>query len=129
MKQTMMMVLSCLKDCRKLSPIFDYQKYMGKNKKEKKDFLSNNIDTGAIFPIAKRIMARTIAQDLVSVQPMDGLDSKTRDKIKAEVKATNRERKIESVLEDKPFEEMKIQEHPEWKGGPNFVYGGTASVI
>jgi len=124
------MVLSCLKDCRKLSPIFDYQKYMGKNKKEKKDFLSNNIGTGLGSLIAKGIMA-----DLVSVQPIDGMDSKTRDKIKGEVKATNRERKIESVLEDKPFEEMKIQEHPEWKGGPSadmlyldFKYGTASSV-
>lgn len=109
--------------------------YMGKKIKPE-DFLSNNIGTGLVFPITKALMASTIAQDLVSVQPMDGMDSKTRDKINAEVKATNRERKIESVLEDKPFEEMKIQEHPEWKGGPkgelfylDFVYGGTTSVV
>ena len=109
-----MMVLSCLKDCRKLSPIFDYQKYMGKYKKEKEYFLSI---------------------DLVSVQPMDGMDSKTRDKIKGEVKATNRERKIESVLEEKPFKEMKIEEHPDYKGGPSaelfyldFEYGTASSV-
>jgi hypothetical protein len=57
-----------------------------------------------------------------------------------EVKAINRDRKIESVVEDKPFVEMDIKEHPRYNegvkpmSGPkgqlfylDFKYGSTQS--
>lgn len=93
-------------------------------KTTKKDSFSNGFDydSGIYLPIAKRIVASTtIRQDLVSVQPIDGMDSGTRERIRAEVKSENRNRKIDSVLEGKPFEQMKIEEHPEYKGGPSSI--------
>lgn len=107
-------------------------------KNTKKDSFSNGFDydSGIYLPIAKRIVASTIGQDLVSVQPIDGMDSGTREKVRAEVEAENRNRKIDSVLQGKPFEQMKIKEHPEYKGGPSSIlyysdyeYGTASSSV
>ena len=108
-----------------------------KSKKTKiEEPLSSNPFKDIFFPMVKRIMGSTIRLDLVNVQPMDGVDSETRKKIKAEVKAENRNKKIDSILQDKPFEQMKIQEHPEWKDGPSpklfyldFTYGTPHASI
>jgi hypothetical protein len=71
---------------------------------------------GFIFPIAKRIFATTIAQDLVEVKPLGGANSGDEiKKIKSDLKAENRDRKIESLVDDKEFKEMKIEEHPDYK--------------
>ena len=39
---------------------------------------------------------------------------KDMDDIKQEVKAINRHEKINSILEDKEFKEMKLEDHPEY---------------
>lgn len=111
-------------------------KSKSKKNKIKESFLNGFDDGGSIlFPLAKQIIASTIGQNLVNVQPIDGMDIETRKRITAEVKAENRERKIDSILEEKPFKEMKIEEHPDYKGGfsadmlyLDFKYGTASSV-
>lgn len=75
---------------------------MGKNKKETED-----INASVVLPIAKKVMATIHRLNMESI-------TLRRNKVIAEVKAINRDRKIKSFLEDKPFEEMKIEEHPKW---------------
>jgi hypothetical protein len=89
----------------------------------------------SLLPIAMKIAAQTIALDLVPVQPMGSNSDEEMKKIKQEVKAENRERKIDSIVEGKQFNEMKIEEHPEFNAGPSgklfymdMVYGSTNST-
>lgn len=79
----------------------------------------NSQDFPSLLPIATRVAAQTIGQNLVSVQPMDSINYDEIDRIKAEVKAENRERKIDSLIENQDFKEMTIEEHPDYKkSGP-----------
>ena len=72
-------------------------------------------DTQVIFPLVKKMAAQTIGLDLVSVQPIGGGNSSTElEKIRNEVKVENRDRIIESISEGKDFEEMKIEDHPDY---------------
>ena len=94
-------------------------------------------DFPTLLPIAMKVSAQTIGTDLVSVAPIGG--GNTSDKLKEireDVKIENRDRKIESIVEDKEFEEMKVEDHPEYikPKGPlgqlfylDFQYGGTES--
>jgi len=90
----------------------------------------NNMDDDFknIFPIVTRVASKTIANDLLSVKPMV-----SDEKIKNEVKAINRDRKIDAMLENKEYEEMKIEDHPDY-GGPfrklfymDYVYATQSS--
>ena len=82
----------------------------------------------AVMPI----FARTISADLIPVVPLCGTKEEN-DRISQEVFSENRNRKIDSVIDGKKFEEMKINEHPNYKGPNaelfyiNYVYG-TSSV-
>lgn len=68
-----------------------------------------------LLPIAKEMAAQTIGLDLVSVQPIGGGNSSTElEKIRNEVKVENRDRIIESISEGKDFEEMKVEDHPDY---------------
>ena len=94
-------------------------------------------DFQTLLPIAMKVSAQTIGTDLVSVAPIGG--GNTSDKLKEireDVKIENRDRKIESIVEDKEFEEMKVEDHPDYikPKGPlgqlfylDFQYGGTES--
>ena len=94
-------------------------------------------DFPTLLPIAMKVSAQTIGTDLVSVAPIGG--GNTSDKLKEireDVKIENRDRKIESIVEDKEFEEMKVEDHPDYikPNGPSgqlfyldFQYGGTES--
>lgn len=81
-----------------------------------------------ILPMASRIASQTIAMDLVSVVPMGTVT----EEIENEVKSINRERKIESIVDDKEFKEMKVSDHPDYNGPKgklmylDFKYGGTS---
>jgi hypothetical protein len=96
-------------------------------------------DFGSLLPIAMKVTIQTIAQDLVPVQPMDGGNSrKEMEKIRSDIKIENRDRKIDSLVEGKDFEEMKKEDHPDYikPKGPSsqlfyidFVYGATNSTI
>lgn len=88
-----------------------------------------------ILPIAMKIAAQTIGHDLVSVKPMSSNSEDEMNKIEQEVKAENRERKIDALVEGKEFNEMKVEEHPDFNSGPtgklfymDFVYGSTNST-
>ena len=74
----------------------------------------------SLLPIAKKISAQTIGIDLVSVQPMKdfGNSEKERERIKREVATINRDRKLDSIIEDKEFEEFKEEDHELYKTGP-----------
>ena len=101
--------------------------------------LSNDTveDFPALLPIAMKIAAQTIGTDIVPVVPIGGGNtSEEMEEIRKEVKIENRDRKIESIVEGKDFEEMKVQDHPDYikPQGPSgqlfyldFKYGGTES--
>jgi len=94
-------------------------------------------DFPTLLPMTKQISAQTIGLDIVSVMPMGGGNSGSEmESIRQDVKIENRDRKIESIVEDKDFEEMKVEEHPDYRKpkGPSgqlfyldFQYGGTES--
>lgn len=74
--------------------------------------------------------------DLVSVTPISepvGNSKEEIDRIKAEVKAENRDNKIESIIKGIDYVEKKIEEHPDYKGPKinlfyfDYVYGGSTS--
>jgi hypothetical protein len=80
-------------------------------------------DFPSLLPIAMKIADRTISQDLVSVQPMDGpggMSKEERERIEAEVKSENRDGKIDALIEGKDFKEIKPEDHPDWKKGGLF---------
>jgi len=91
----------------------------------------------SLLPIAMKISAQTISADLVSVVPIGGGNTvEEMEAIRKDVKIENRDRKIESIVEGKDFEEMKAEDHPGYKEpvGPrgelfymDFKYGGTES--
>lgn len=87
-----------------------------------------------VLPMAMKVAAQTVGLDLVSVVPMNINTTDELESIKAEVAAENRERKIDSVIEGKDYEEMKLNEHPDFNAGPrgelfylDYSYGGTQS--
>lgn len=98
---------------------------------------SDNSEFPSFLPIAMGVAARTIGQDLLAVQPLESINHQEMDRIKSEVKAENRERKIDALTENKEFEEMKIEDHPDYKvSGPSgtlfyldFQYGTATSSI
>ena len=98
---------------------------------------TTNKDFPTLLPIAMKVSAQTIGTDLVSVAPIGGGNSGPEmESIRQDVKIENRDRKIESIVEDKEFEEMKVEDHPYYRKpkGPSgqlfymdFIYGGTES--
>jgi hypothetical protein len=92
----------------------------------------------SLLPIAMKVASRTISQDLVFASKEE-IDS-----VKSRIIQENRDGKIESIIEDKPFSEKKLEEDEEYKklmkkgvvpmSGPSnqlfyldYQYGGTAS--
>jgi hypothetical protein len=77
----------------------------------------------SILPIAMKVAAKTISQDIVSVKPLDspmGISSEEMKRIEADIKAENREGKIESILEGKEYKEKTLKDHPDYKEGGLF---------
>ena len=93
-------------------------------------------DFPSIFPMAKKIVAQTIGLDLVTVKPMNspgGTSEETMMRIKAEVKAENRQRKIDNLLEGEEYKEMDITEHEDYSLNGSllyvdFVYGDSTEI-
>ena len=95
-------------------------------------------DFPTLLPMAMKVAAQTIGPDLVSVMPIGGGNSGTEmESIRRDVKIENRDRKIESIVEDKEFEEMKVEDHPDYRKskGPSgqlfymdFKYGTQSDV-
>jgi hypothetical protein len=87
---------------------------------EKIDSVLDESETTTNFPIlpmAMKVASQTVGLDLVSVQPIGGNSQEEIDRIQAEIKAENREGKIESVLENKEYKEKTIKDHPDYKNG------------
>jgi len=78
----------------------------------------------SLFPMAVRVAAQTIGQNLVSVQPMSWADEKLLEKAKKKVTAVNRERQIDDILDDKPFEPLKLEDTDEYKEYKKTIVGG-----
>jgi len=90
----------------------------------------------SILPMVMKIAAQTIGMDLVSVQPMSGPGGTSKeemDRIKAEIKAENRDSKIDSVIEGSEYVEKKVEDHPDYNGPSSglfyldYTYGGSTS--
>ena len=92
----------------------------------------------SILPMSMKIAAQTIGMDLVSVQPMKGPGGTSKeemDRIEAEIKAENRDSKIDSVIEGSEYVEKKIEDHPDYNGPSgggllfylDYKYGGSTS--
>jgi hypothetical protein len=84
--------------------------------------LESNTDNEfpSLLPMAMKIAAQTIGQDLVSVQPMSGpggMSKEERERIEAEIKQKNRDGKIDSLIEGTEYKEEKLEEHPDYKPG------------
>lgn len=95
----------------------------------------------SLLPIAMRVAARTIGQDIGGFASKEEIDS-----VKNRITQENRDGKIESIINDKPFSEKKLEEDDEYKelmrkgvtpmSGPSgtlfyldYQYGtGTASI-
>lgn len=100
---------------------------------------TNVEDFPTLLPIAMKVAAQTIGTDLVSVAPIGGGNSGAEmQSIRQDVNRENRDRKIESIVDDKEFEQMKIEDHPDYvkpklPSGQllymDFKYGGTESNI
>lgn len=119
----------------KASWMAEYAQSQQESKIEENTLVTEDTTFPSIFPIAMRMAAQTIGQDLVSVQPMGFNSEEELERIKNEVKQENRDRKIDSLVEGDDFEEMKVEEHPDYKTGPkpqlfylDFQYGGTQSI-
>ena len=63
-----------------------------------------------LFPIAQKVFAKSIALDLVPVQPMDS-PFITLEQIERDVMLENRKRKLKSYLNNVEYVPMKIEEH------------------
>jgi hypothetical protein len=72
-------------------------------------------DFPSMLPMAMKVAAQTIGTDLVAVAPIGGGNTPDELKeIREDVKIENRDRKIEAVVEGKEFEEMKVEDHPDY---------------
>lgn len=99
--------------------------------------LESNTDNEfpSLLPIAKKIVAKTVGLDIVSVKPMSspgGMSQEERERIEAEVKSENRDGKIDALIEGKEYTEKKVEEHPDYKSGGgqlfyiDYTYGGES---
>lgn len=82
------------------------------------DLKDHNLNDGfkSILPIAMKVVVSTIGKDLVTVQPLGGGNSYDENqKINAEIKSENRDRKLNSILENATYDEMKREEHTDYK--------------
>ena len=92
------------------------ENYIGESKSE---------EFPSILPMAMKVAAKTVGQDIVGVQPLDspmGISSDEMKRIEADIKAENREGKIESILEGKEYKEKTLKDHPDYKEGGSGLY-------
>ena len=67
-------------------------------------------DFPSLLPIAMRVAARTIGQDIGRFASKEEIDS-----VKNRITQENRDGKIESIINDKPYSEKKLEEDDEYK--------------
>jgi len=74
----------------------------------------------SLLPMARKISAKTVGLDIVSVKPMSGpggMSKEERERIEAEVKQKNRDGKIDSLIEGTEYKEEKVEQHPDYRPG------------
>lgn len=64
----------------------------------------------SLLPIAMKVAAKTISQDLGGFASQEEIES-----VKKKVIAENRQGKIDSIVDDKPFTEKKLEDDEEYK--------------
>lgn len=69
----------------------------------------------SILPIAIRVAAKTISQNLVSVAPMGGIPMEKINEIENRLKSENRTSKLDSIIDDKEHIEKKLEDDSEFK--------------
>ena len=92
----------------------------------------------SLLPISMKIAAKTVGLDLVRVKPMGGGATKEEIKeVKRRIVASNRDKKIDAVINDGDFIPKKLEDEPEYKevtsrGGSkmplmyiDYKYGGS----
>ena len=67
-------------------------------------------DFPSLLPIVMRVAAKTISQDIGGFASKEEIDS-----VKNRITQENRDGKIESIVDDKPFTEKKLEEDQEYK--------------
>lgn len=67
-------------------------------------------DFPSLLPIAMRVAARSIGQDIGGFASKEEIDS-----VKNRITQENRDGKIESIINDKPYSEKKLEEDDEYK--------------
>ena len=70
------------------------------------------------LPIIKNTVNSTIGVDLVSVKPMPSPSFNTEEEIsrmESEILESNRNSKIESIVENVDYKELNIEDHPDFK--------------
>ena len=77
---------------------------------------SSNTFDSVLLPMAMKISAQTIGNQLVSVNPMSspGMSGEEYERISREIKEENINNKIESLIENKEYVEKKKEDHPDW---------------
>ena len=80
----------------------------------------------SIFPVIRRVAAQTIGQDLVTVQPLTapnlGISKEEMERIELETRQKNRDSKIDSLVEGSEYNEIKVEDHPDYKSGSGLYY-------
>ena len=93
----------------------EYAEMHSKNEQSSESSSEAVEDFPTFLPIAMKVAAQTIGTDLVTVAPIGGGNTPDELKeIREDVKIENRDRKIEAVVEGKEFEEMKVEDHPDY---------------
>lgn len=64
----------------------------------------------SLLPIAMKVAAKTISQDLGGFASQEEIEA-----VKNKVIAENRQGKIDSIVDDKPFTEKKLEDDEEYK--------------
>lgn len=67
-----------------------------------------------IFTTTMKIASCTISADLVNVNPIS-VDFKKIKQMEQEIKQENRENKISNALENVPYVEKTVKDHPDYK--------------
>jgi hypothetical protein len=71
---------------------------------------TKEVDFSSLLPIVMRVAAKTISQDIGGFASKEEIDS-----VKNRITQENRDGKIESIIDDKPFTEKKLEEDQEYK--------------
>ena len=79
-----------------------------------------------LLPIAMKVSAQTIANNIITVNPMSspGMNSEEFERISREIREENINNKIESLLENKEYISKDNEDHPDWSptSGSGFLF-------